>query len=526
MEPPVPGETFDLRLSFWNGSRTEVRLKFLRLHLARGWHAREEQVSRVLAPNETWSQVIEVGLDEDAAVFRPHLSRSSIAENLYRGSEWFRGAPRPLATAEIGYEADGVDFTATETVKRLDSQLPFGDVARELVALPALTVSARPRLAILPLGSSERRFEVTAEVRNHSSRPVQGRVSLVLPEGVRSEPEAHEIDLAPLESRRLSFAVTASSPGEGERRIRVVATAGARSFSESYQPIAHRDLETRYLVTPADVRLLEVDVQVPEGLRVGYVEGVGDEIPESIEALGVSVDRLSARDLADAPFDGYAAIVLGTRAYAVREDLVAHNGRLLSYVEAGGHLVVLYNTPEFRPTEIAPYPGSLPEDAEEVTEEDSPVEILAPDHPLLRTPNRITPADFDDWVEQRGSKFWSEWDSAYVSLIATHDEGQAPQKGGWLVARHGKGYYTYFAYALHRQLPYGVPGSYRILANLLSARLALRSARSPRSSLGEDGRIPAATRLRRGRFLPAGLAPLACSLGRADGGLDRLHEDW
>jgi hypothetical protein len=161
----------------------------------------------------------------------------------------------------------------------------------------------------------------------------------------------------------------------------------------------------------------------------------------------------------------------------VREDLVTHNRRLLSYVENGGHLVVLYNTPEFQPTGIAPYPATLPENAEEVSEEDSPVEILAPDHPVMRAPNRITLADFDSWLEQRGSKFWSEWDEAYVPILASHDEGQPPQRGGWLVARHGKGYYTYFAYALHRQLPLGVPGAYRLLANLLSLGPAAREAR-------------------------------------------------
>jgi hypothetical protein len=120
------------------------------------------------------------------------------------------------------------------------------------------------------------------------------------------------------------------------------------------------------------------------------------------------------------------------------------------------------------PAEYAPFPGQLPRNAEEVSEEDSPVEILAPSDPVLNTPNKITRADFDNWVEQRGSKFWSAWDAAYTPMIATWDQGQSPQKGGWLHAKYGAGHYTYFAYAFHRQLPYGVPGAYRLLANLLS----------------------------------------------------------
>jgi hypothetical protein len=158
----------------------------------------------------------------------------------------------------------------------------------------------------------------------------------------------------------------------------------------------------------------------------------------------------------------------GTRAYAVREDLKTYNQRLLDYVRAGGNMIVLYNTQELVPNTFAPYPGELPRSAEEVSEEDSPVEILAPAHALFTRPNRITAADFHGWVEQRGSKFFTTWDAQYTPLIATYDKGQAPQRGGWLTAQVGKGHWTYFAYALHRQLPYGVPGAYRIAANLLS----------------------------------------------------------
>jgi len=148
--------------------------------------------------------------------------------------------------------------------------------------------------------------------------------------------------------------------------------------------------------------------------------------------------------------------------------LKTYNRRLLDYVKEGGNLIVLYNTQEFVPTTYAPYPAQLPQRAEEVSEEDSPVEILASSHPLFNVPNRITKADFDGWVEQRGSKFFTEWDPAYTPMISTHDQGQEPQKGGWVTAAYGKGHYTYFAYAFHRQLPFGVPGAYRLLANLLS----------------------------------------------------------
>jgi len=137
-------------------------------------------------------------------------------------------------------------------------------------------------------------------------------------------------------------------------------------------------------------------------------------------------------------------------------------------VRAGGNLIVLYNTQELVPVTFAPFAGEHSARAEEVSEETSPVTILAPTAQAFTWPNRITPADFDGWVEQRGSKFWAAWDRAYTPMIETFDTGQAPQRGGWLQAQYGKGTYTYLAYAFHRQLPYGVPGAYRLLANVLA----------------------------------------------------------
>jgi hypothetical protein len=209
-------------------------------------------------------------------------------------------------------------------------------------------------------------------------------------------------------------------------------------------------------------------VKLAPGLKVGYVMGVGDDVPAGLAQLGVDVQLLGASDLATGDLRRFDAIMTGTRAYAVREDLKTYNRRLLDYVEQGGNLIVLYNTQEFVPNLYAPYPAELPRNAEEVSEEDSPVEILAADAPVLNTPNRITKADFSGWVEQRGSKFWTTWDARYTPILAAWDREQAPQRGGWLYARYGKGHYTYFAYAFHRQLPYAVPGAYRLLANLLS----------------------------------------------------------
>ncbi|HUU36410.1 MAG TPA: hypothetical protein VMW48_20235, partial [Vicinamibacterales bacterium] len=232
--------------------------------------------------------------------------------------------------------------------------------------------------------------------------------------------------------------------------------------------IDQRDLEVRYLYRPATVEVRGIDVTVLPDLKVGYVMGVGDQVPLGLQQLGAEVTLLGEGELAAGDLSRFDAIVTGTRAYAVREDLKTYNTRLLDYVKNGGNMIVLYNTAELIPAKFSPFPAENPRNSEEVSEEDSPVEILAPTHQAFRWPNAITKADFDGWMEQRGSKFFSTWDPAYTPMVATFDTGQKPQQGGWLTATYGTGTYTYFAYALHRQLPYGVPGAYRITANLLA----------------------------------------------------------
>jgi hypothetical protein len=270
------------------------------------------------------------------------------------------------------------------------------------------------------------------------------------------------------ERRTYRFTIAAKTIDTQLRDVVAVATADGKQYREGYELIEPRDLEARYLYRPSIAKVRGVDVQVVPNLKVGYVMGIGDQVPLGLQQLGATVTLLSERDLATADLSVYDAIMTGTRAYAVREDLKTYNNRLLDYVKAGGNMIVLYNTFELVPSQFAPFPGELLASAEEVSEEDSPITILAPTEQSFTWPNRITRADFDGWVEQRGSKFFTTWDKAYTPMISTFDKGQAPQSGGWLTARYGKGHWTYFAYALHRQLPYGVPGAFRITANLLA----------------------------------------------------------
>ena len=476
--PVVPGQSLEVRAALTNRGAADVELTAMTLVASAGgpdWRLPGNGDLPIrLTTNQTARHVFPVAALPTARLSRPYFERDSIAEPRYAmrdASQFGRPAATPALRARARYVAAGVPVEIETAVRRREPHLPYGDELRELTIVPAIAVNVTPRVAVVPTGAlpAARRVDVRVELLNNAEGGGSGQLTLRLPAGWTSTPATAPFTFARAGERgSYRFSVSVSSLENRDYRIEAIASSGGQQYAQGYDVIEHRDLETRYLYHPAVTTVRGVDVTIAPGLKVGYVMGIGDDVPAGIAQLGASVTLLGEQDLAAGDLRRYDAIVTGTRAYAVRDDLKNYNRRLLDYVQQGGNMIVLYNTQEFVPSTHAPYPAQLPARAEEVSEEDSPVEILAPSHPSFTTPNRITKADFDGWVEQRGSKFFTEWDAAYTPMIATHDQGQAPQRGGWVTSVYGKGHYTYFAYAFHRQLPYGVPGAYRLLANLLS----------------------------------------------------------
>jgi LmbE family N-acetylglucosaminyl deacetylase len=498
----IPGQTFEVRTVFASRGRTGVSAPRIALEGHGGaWTivdapAARPSVSETRAGAANSQTVAEptirkftVTVPDDAPLSRPNFSRASIQDSRYAiANEHQRYEPSTpsVLDAVIQYEVNGVAVETRRPVVRLEENLPYGYDARVLAVVPAIGVSLSPANAVTPLAAPTKTIALDVEVLNNRDGESKGTIALKVPDGWTATPGSQPFAFARAGERGLyRFTVAIPPLAAREYRIEAVATSGGRTYRDGYTTIRHRDLETRYLYRPATASVRGIDVAIRPGLKIGYVMGIGDDVPSGLAQLGAVVQLLNERDLATRDLAGFDAIITGTRAYAVREDLKTYNRRLLDYVQAGGNLIVLYNTQEFVPNLYAPYPGTLPASAEEVSEEDSPVEILAPKDPVLNTPNRITSADFDHWVEQRGSKFWATWDPRYTAVIATWDKGQEPQKGGWLHAMYGKGHYTYFAYALHRELPYGVAGAYRLLANLLSL-----NASAPRAAVsGRTGQL-------------------------------------
>jgi hypothetical protein len=472
LEPVAPGQTFDVRVVAANHSALPVVIEKGTLIGPSGLRAAVPIAAATpLSQPSPISVRATMTVPNDAPATRPYFSRTSIAETRYAllsSEQAGRPFSDPAFRMSLTYSFDGTSVEIEVPVMRRESLAPYGHAMRELEVLPAVSLAVTPAVIVGATGRPATR-DVSVDLTTYSTTGASGDVRLEVPSNWSISPATHSFALtAAGDRKRVTFRITSPALEAGRAVLRALATSSGRTYQSGYQIIRHRDLPVRYLVRDATAGVSAFPLRTTPGVRVGYVMGVGDELPAALAELGARVTLLDRAALESGDLTRFDTIVTGTRAYAVRDDLRAHNRRLLDWVRAGGTMVVLYNTPEFVPSEFAPYEATLPGNAEEVSEQTAAVEILAPAHPLFTTPNAITGADFDGWIEQRGSKFFSEWNPRYTALVESHDHGQAPQKGGWLTATYGRGRWTYMAYALHRQVPYGVPGAYRILANLIT----------------------------------------------------------
>jgi len=405
----------------------------------------------------------------DAALTRPYFTRPDEEQASYNLIDpRYRNlplAPYPLAaSAEISYHGAVVHLAqVVQTTQRIPT---LGMVQQPLLVGPAISVTVSPAAGAVPVGSKSFAFSCT--VHSNVKGPADGTLRLHLPSGWRSIPESAAFSFArDGEDRTIDFEVHPGAIQPADFRITADAEYQGRHYEEGYRLAGYPGLRPYPFYRPAVYKAVGVDVKTPPGLRIGYFPGTGDDVPQALENLGAGVHTLSAGDISGGNLSSYDAIVLGTRAYAVRPELKSANHRLLEYVRNGGVLIVQYNLQEFDQN-YGPYPFTLGANSQKVVDENSPVRILQPASPALAWPNRITEADFKGWVEERGHGFLQSWDAHYEPLVETHDPEQDPQLGGLLLARYGKGAYVYDAFALYRQVAAGVPGAYRILSNLVS----------------------------------------------------------
>lgn len=383
----------------------------------------------------------------------------------------------PLAVADVKVRIAGEEVTFSRRVEFRYADDIRGEIRRELSVVPLVTNTLESNLAIVPNRSAASMQRIVMSITNNAPRQISGTASLELPAGWKSTPSSAPFKLASRgEKTAVVFDVTVpGSAKDGSYSVVAKSVVDGKSYSQTVHEIAYPHIQTHRRYSASSVDFKVVDLAVAD-VRVGYIMGTGDRVPEAIKLLGLDVTMLNERDLTTGDLSRFDVIVVGIRASQVRRDFVANNGRLLDYVRSGGTMIVQYQQQEFIRENMLPFPARM--DAVingtqrlsnlRTVDENAPVKILAAGHPVLTYPNRIGASDFDNWVQERHLYSLSQLDKAWTPLLESHDEGEPEIPGGLVYARLGKGHYVYNSYSFFRQLPTGNPGAYRIFANLLS----------------------------------------------------------
>ncbi len=469
----IPGESFNVNVHVANQSSQSISIDQTALisHAGDGWNfAAKKPIIGELAGGASVDQIVAVTAPGTAELTRPYFSRPTVEQPYYDilMPQYLNLSTMPYPLdAEVHYTYHGVTATLEGVVQSIHRYTGPGPVQEPLLVAPAISVTVSPQAGIIPLTGASVHLQVT--VHSSVKGMAQGVVRLQLPRYWRSAPESAPFSLAnDGDEQVLAFNLVPQSLSAQPYTITAVAEYNGQQYKQGFQTTGYVGLRPYPFYRDAVYKTSGVDVQVAPQLKVAYISGTGDDVARSMQDLGIHVDFLSAEEIAAGDLSSYDAIVLGIRAYAARPELKASNNRLLDYTKNGGTVIVQYQTGEYDHN-YSPYPLTLSSDPEKVVEEDGEVSILSPNDPLLSWPNKITMADFQNWVEERGHGFIKTWDSHYVAPTEMHDAGQDPQKGGLLYTSYGKGTYIYVSYAFFRQMPDGVPGAFRIMANLVSA---------------------------------------------------------
>jgi hypothetical protein len=390
-------------------------------------------------------------------------------------------APTPFR-ATFHLKTGSVEVTRDVPVEfRYVKDIYNGDKRMELNVVPAYSVKVTPSLLVIPnqppaasRQSPVLQREIHVAVTNGTKVAAHVNVALELPQGWKATPASAPIAFSH-EDESLTARFTVDAPANvkvGDYGLRAVVTSaatGATRFAEGYQDIEYPHIQRRQVMKPAEASVKVVDVKTVPNVSVGYVVGVGDQVPAALEQLGAKLSFVDQDELAWGDLSKYDVIVTGVRAYERRADLRAYNKRLLDYAERGGTVIVQYNKYEFNQQQFGPYPAQV--SGNRVSDENVPVKVLVPEHPVFNFPNKIGPQTWANWTQERGLYFLGEKDAKYVDLVSMTDSFQdnpGDKLGSFVEARVGRGRWIYLGLGLWRQLPAGTPGAYQLMENLIA----------------------------------------------------------
>jgi LmbE family N-acetylglucosaminyl deacetylase len=474
----IPGEKQSITAYFYNRGSEAVNLSSIAFGGPRSGGGLGGGSNAPPTPERAMKFSVDIPLDEKPTEPFWYLeNRTDARYKMRQTDDQFSPFGKPEISAQAAYLYQNVLVPIQAAVQAQAGSPLRGSDFVQFQIVPAISVLMDPEFQIIPISSHTGQSKFRVTVLNNQKGETLGTLKLDSGMGWKVQPAVTEFKLSRKgESFTTNFVIEIPVAAKaGNYTVQAVAIVNGQEFRQGYHAISYPENWTRNFYFPAESTIERFEVKTAPNLTVGYIPGAGDDVPGALEQLGVKVQMLSAADLAFGDLGRFPVIVTGIRAYNVNDDLRANNGRLLDYVHRGGTLIVQYVRPEGRPARgstgspflFGPYPMSVSE-SDRITVEDSPVKILAPGNPVFSRPNKITEADFSGWVQERGLYFMNTWDSHCEALLSGNDPGDKPQNGGMLYTQYGKGHYIYTAYAWFRQLPAGVPGAFRIFANMLS----------------------------------------------------------
>jgi LmbE family N-acetylglucosaminyl deacetylase len=459
----VPGESLKMHHSAI--MRSSVPVRWLGVRYPSIKNMNEDSKSTELRPNQSASRDSVQTLPASTPLSQPYWLREEGTPGMFRVDDpTLIGRPEnpPVFPVEQVFEVDGQTLVVSDEPVQVTTNSAKGQIRRRLDVIPPVSLGFGSQVALFSPGASH---PVEVEITAYRAG-VAGTVQLEAPAGWKVNPIKQSFHLAKVGDHiRSKFTVTAP-PESATAKIIASAEIGGVRYQNERKEINYPHIPLQLLQPPASLKAVSLDLAI-RGRKVGYLPGAGDSVADSLKQMGYTVTTLTDADLTPERLHGLDAVVIGVRAFNVRTNLAAQLPGLFAYVEAGGTVIAQYNRPEnSRTLKLAPYDLHLSGDR--VTDETAPVTFLAPNHPVLNMPNKITNADFAGWVQERGIYFPNQWDEHFTPILACGDPGEAPLKGGLLVAQYGKGYFVYTGLVFFRQLPAGVPGAYRLFANLVS----------------------------------------------------------
>ena len=472
----TPGETIKLSTNIVGRTDTPVTLVGVRYSTGK-----DSTMNLSLKPNDVVQFSTTVTIPKTQKISHPYWLEKPIEKGVFQvDNQQLIGLPEnpPALTASYLFDIGGQRFTFTRPVVYKSTDAVDGEIYRPFIVQPDVTANLTERVFIFSEAPTTANSSKTAEVVLKAGRTnVTGTVALTVPAGWRVEPASLPFTLKNKgDEQRLTFSLSPTANAQNGKLQAVMTTGSPErrtgSFSTGLRYVAYKHIPTQTLFPSAEARLVKLDVKVA-AKNVGYIVGAGDEIPAALQQMGCRVTILGPAEL-NGDLAGYDAIITGVRAYNIDPGLERFQPMLMEYVKNGGTLIVQYVTPSngFLRNEpslpsLGPYPFSI--GRERVSEEDAKMTFLNPQHPLLNTPNKITEADFNGWIQERGIYFAQDWAKEYEPIFSANDQNEAAKQGSLIHAKYGKGHFMYTGLVFFRELPAGVPGAYRLFANMISA---------------------------------------------------------